>query len=169
MLTQQLRGLTDFIGELYAALFAAPDPKRFASAEVSKPWGHKPKSHHTAPEQPTDVRNVPNTNVVVKDVVTENEAGEKVIETVVVATGEEGRVRHLTDADRLALDGLDQTKAAILKPYFATGKSARDTARLINKAGFRERTLDKYWAAFNKAAAETIGETQTPLPYLAEW
>ena len=85
-----------------------------------------------------------------------------------------GRVEYLTDAERreIVAAGLDLAKAAKAKPYFAQLLSTAQAAAALSKVGgldvrgYKERTLDPYWAAF--ARAERV-EAGSPSPTEAEW
>ncbi len=85
-----------------------------------------------------------------------------------------GRLTALTQKDReeVYAAGLDEDRAAELKPYWASGASAQNAALQFldpvtstTKTGYSPRTLDKYWAAFNAAekTAKRVGETPSPI------
>jgi hypothetical protein len=71
-----------------------------------------------------------------------------------IDVAEGNRVPHITDHDRKVLSQvtLCSKKASLLKEYYATGLSTKETAKVFQgKRGFSVRTLDDYWAAFNEA------------------
>lgn len=52
--------------------------------------------------------------------------------------------------------GLDEVKAARVKPHWARGKSTAIAAGILKERGYGERTLDKYWAVFNLLSGEGL-------------
>lgn len=175
--------LGTFLLEWLAAwrrLFSAPDPMRYALPERERgPWA-KPQT--TRPKTdgvqlPDNMRSIPGTHLVVKDTELRADNGQRIVETEVVTPGTEGRVKHLTEADRAELGAarLDAVKGALVKPWWAQGYSTRDASAQIVKsqksAGYKERSLDPYWAAFNRAAIQKplTKAGEGPLPYEMEW
>lgn len=60
-----------------------------------------------------------------------------------------GHVGH-ADTDVIKVSGLDEFKYRELKPLWASEMSAAQASKLFHgKRGYGERTLEKYWAAFN--------------------
>jgi len=49
-------------------------------------------------------------------------------------------------------NGLDYLKFSELVQHFSRGLSAKKVAKMYNKRGYGERTLDKYLAVFNKVS-----------------
>lgn len=70
----------------------------------------------------------------------------------------QGKAPHLVNADyhqlALANPPLDRSKAALIKPLWAMGKSASDISRSLTNQhgrGYSQRTVESYAAAFSKA------------------
>lgn len=77
-----------------------------------------------------------------------------------IFTGKSGHVSNqLTkqDKEKLIERGLSVHKANELKPVFAAGASATEAAKTYNKKrGYKLRTLEKYWSAFNASFREEL-------------
>ena len=168
--------LLEWLGA-WRRLFSPLDPLRYALPEGERgPWlktqTNRPKTDGV--HLPDNMRSIPGTHLVVKDTETRADNGQRIVETEVVTPGTEGRVKHLTEADRAELGaaGLDAVKGALVKPWWAQGHSTRDASAQIGRsqksAGYKERSLDPYWAAFNRAQVKS-GAGERPLPYQMEW